>query len=210
MYADDAVVFDTDPLELQQKLNYIVTWCNQNMLTLNVKKTQWLSVGPQRNAHNVRLFAGNAQLDRVGNYKYLGLEIDTNLDYHLHRQKLIGNVHSKINYLTTIRSFLTTSAALTIYKSTILPLIDYCDFVYDQNISYTNQQIQKLQNRALRVVFNQHRIRYDLRLSTDTLQERAKISRLIYRRYQHLLIYGHYLCETPANIDGRNLPTVPI
>ena len=30
MYADDAVVFDTDPLELQQKLNYIVI---QNMLT---------------------------------------------------------------------------------------------------------------------------------------------------------------------------------
>ena len=207
MYADDAVVFDTDPLELQQKLNYIVTWFNQNMLTLNIKKTQWLSVGPQRNTHNVRLFAGNAQLDRVGNYKYLGLEIDANLDYHLHRQKLIGNVHSKINYLTTIRSFLTTSAALTIYKSTILPLIDYCDFVYDQNISYTNQQIQNLQNRALRVVFNQHRIRYDLRLSTDTLHERAKISRLIYRRYQHLLIYGHYLCETPAHIDGRNLPT---
>ena len=108
-------------------------------------------MGPQRNTHNVRLFAGNVQLDRVGSYKYLGLEIDTNLDYHLHRQKLIGNVHSKINYLTTIRSFLTTSAALTIYKSTILPLIDYCDFVYDQNISYTNQQIQKLQNRALRV-----------------------------------------------------------
>ena len=207
MYADDAVVFDTDPLELQQKLNYIVTWFNQNMLTLNVNKTQWLSVGPQRNTHNVRLFAGNVQLDRVGSYKYLGLEIDTNLDYHLHRQKLIGNVHSKINYLTTIRSFLTTSAALTIYKSTILPLINYCDFVYDQNISYTNQQIQKLQNRALRVVFNQHRIRYDLRLSTDTLHERAKISRLIYRRYQHLLIYGHYLCETPAHIDGRNLPT---
>ena len=38
MYADDAVVFDTDPLELQQKLNYIVTWFNQNMLTLNVKR----------------------------------------------------------------------------------------------------------------------------------------------------------------------------
>ena len=45
MYADDAVVFDTDPLELQQKLNYIVTWFNQNMLTLNIKKTQWLSWG---------------------------------------------------------------------------------------------------------------------------------------------------------------------
>ena len=24
---------------------------------------------------------------------------------------------------------------------------------------------------------------------------------------QHFLIYSHYLCETPAHIDGRNLPT---
>ena len=65
IFADDPVVFDTDPLELQQKLNYIVMWFNQNMLTLNVKKTQWLSVRPQRNTHNVRLFAGNAQLELV-------------------------------------------------------------------------------------------------------------------------------------------------
>ena len=73
--------------------------------------------------------------------------------------------------------------------------------------STANQQIKMLQNRALRVSFNQHKIRDDLRHSTDILHERVKVSRLNHRRYQHLLIYGQYLCENPDNIDERNLPT---
>ena len=46
--------------------------------------------------------------------------------------------------------------ALTIYKSTILPLIEYADFVHDHNIKYVNKKLQSLQNDGLSVAYNQH------------------------------------------------------
>ena len=50
--------------------------------------------------------------------------------------------------------------------------------------------LQQLQNRALRIIYNQHIMQYNLRLSTTNLHERANIHRLVYRRQQHLIHYA--------------------
>ena len=43
----------------------------------------------------------------------------------------------------------------------MLPLIEYTDYIIDQNIKYVNNQLQNLQNRGLRIALNQHIKRYD-------------------------------------------------
>ena len=116
-------------------------------------------------------------------------------------------VQLKLNYLVKIRKYLNTYAALTIYKSTILPIFYYADFIYDQQIKYSNKLLQQLQNRALRIIYNQHIMQYNLRLSTTNLHQRANIYRLVYRRQQHLI---HYTFDTKFNhnkVDIRPIPT---
>ena len=92
-------------------------------------------------------------------------------------------MQSKLTLFAKIRVFLTTNAAETVYKTMILPLLDYADFLYDQGILYSNKQLQRLQNRGLRIIYNQHLKRYDDQLSTDVLHQMAKLSRLKYRRH---------------------------
>ena len=58
--------------------------------------------------------------------------------------------------------------AKTIYKSTILPIIEYADFVYDHEIKYVNKKLQGLQNYGLSVAYNQHSIPFYDRDSTET------------------------------------------
>ena len=53
-------------------------------------------------------------------------------------------VQLKLNYLVKIRKYLNTYAALTIYKSTILPVFDYADFMI--YISKLNTQISYCNN----------------------------------------------------------------
>ena len=60
-----------------------------------------------------------------------------------------------------VKLFCQDKTALTIYKATMLPLFDYADLVFEQNIKYVNKQLQKIQNRALRLIYNQHLIEYD-------------------------------------------------
>ena len=51
-----------------------------------------------------------------------------------------------------VRHFVPMQTSITIYNSLIQPLFDYCDVVWD-NIPFTTaHRLQKLQNRAARVI----------------------------------------------------------
>ena len=207
MFADDTVLFATDPLVLQENLSITYDWCCINTLTLNPKKTQWMVFGLDNVDNGVSFKIGGEILERVDCYKYLGLYVGNRQTFHDHRTKLIQQLNLKLNYFAKIRKFHTTKTALTMYKATMLPLLDYADLVYEQNFKYVNKQLQKIQNRALRLIYNQHLIEYDNRLSTYVLHENAKMCRLKYRRGKHLLIHAYDLASKPDNLDRRQLPT---
>ena len=42
LYADDTVIFHDDRKILQTNLDRISDWCNENLLTINVKKSHWM------------------------------------------------------------------------------------------------------------------------------------------------------------------------
>ena len=119
----------------------------------------------------------------------------------------MNHVQMKLNYFANIRCFLNNEAALLIYKTTILPLIEYADYIIDQHIKYVNNQLQNLQNRGLRIALNQHIKRYDERITTEEMHRAARIPTLYYRRELHLLQYAFDLKQKPGNVDDRMLPT---
>ena len=136
-YADDTVLYGSDCTALQGKLNKAFEWCGKNILTLNSKKTQWMRVGPQQQKmknQSISFTIGNTQLVEVDSYKYLGLTLDSKLDYQIHRSNLTSKIHQKLNYFAKIRKYITVDSALIIYKATILPLLDYADYIYEQQI----------------------------------------------------------------------------
>ena len=67
MSADDTVIYDSNPVVLQRKLKDTIKWCKDNMLTINLKKTQCMAVGPQVRTNDVQ-FTVDLQLERVENY----------------------------------------------------------------------------------------------------------------------------------------------
>ena len=44
LYADDTVLFHPDKTVLQRNLNLVTNWCNDNLLTINVKKSHWRKI----------------------------------------------------------------------------------------------------------------------------------------------------------------------
>ena len=68
-------------------------------------------------------------IDLVNCYKYLGTTIDNRLSGNSQYTKLLQTLGQKIRTFGKIRRFLTEieKAALTVYRSTILPIIDYND-----------------------------------------------------------------------------------
>ena len=101
------------------------------------------------------------------------------------RFKNINTSILKYVFFKKMRKYIEVNMALTIYKSTILPVIKYADFVHDFGIKYVSKKLQGLQNYGLTVVYNQHIRPYMDRVST----EMQIFYRLYHRRKLHLQSY---------------------
>lgn len=91
----------------------------------------------------------------VQSYKYLGVLLNPSLTLDAHAQNIIGHVASKINELSYLRVFVTSGIALTIYKSTIVPLLEYSNIIFSLISAKQRKKMQRLQNRALSDIYRQ-------------------------------------------------------
>ena len=70
----------------------------------------------------------------------------------MHIEKVCKKISSAIGALKRIRSFITTRTAVEVYFALIQPHFDYCCSVWDGLGETLYTKIQKLQNRAVRVI----------------------------------------------------------
>ena len=84
------------------------------------------------------------EVKRVHSTKSLGLHIDSNLTWSVHIEKVCKKIRN--------RSFITTRTAVEVYFALIQPHFDYCCSVWDSLDETLCTKIQKLQNRAVRVI----------------------------------------------------------
>ena len=211
MYADDTVIYlsgrNTAEIEqsLQADLNNLAQWCSSNKLTINTKKTKTMTFGtPQqtKRMQNVRFTLNEQVLGLVESYKYLGVTLDQNLNFQKHVKSIIKTLSYKIYLLSKIRPFLTEKAAVLIYKSMVLPYIDYGDTFYFSCTKDLLNKLQRMQNRALKIIFRLNR-----RFPTKELHQTAGVLMLDKRREMHLLNLMYNRSKIDQYIDARSINT---
>ena len=91
MYADDTVLFyvsnDVKIIEkiLNEELSLIETWLGENCLFVNKKKTECLlfgTPGKLLNIHSFNIKIDNKVINRVSEFKYLGITFDQCLTWN--------------------------------------------------------------------------------------------------------------------------------
>ena len=91
-------------------------------------------------------------IKKVEEAKSLGLFIDEHLSWTKHIEEISKKISSAIGALKRIRPFISESTALQIYQALILSHFDYCSPVWDKLSVTLSDKLQKLQNRAARVI----------------------------------------------------------
>ena len=92
------------------------------------------------------------QVSQVTTAKSLGVTIDNKLDWSSHTDKLTKKVASGIGAIKRITHLVFRATLHLIYQALIKPHFDYCNIVWGNcGITLLNK-IQKLQNRAARVL----------------------------------------------------------
>ena len=131
LYADDTVLVASasDKMiahrNMQSDLDNITNWCKGNKLAINIKKTKCMLLGSKHKIKKIRppnINIDTIPLSFVKTYKYLGITVDQTLSFNPHLNQTIKNVAYKICLLSKIRKYITSNAAIQIYKSMVLPV----------------------------------------------------------------------------------------
>ena len=161
-YADDTVLMcgGTNLTELVNKANNALKnfyeWCCFNKLALNINKTQYIVFSPAQCPFDPIISINGTALNRVKEYKYLGVIIDENLKFDKH----INKVKTKLSQLCGISfklgRFLTLDAARTFYFSMVQSVISYNIVFWGASSKSLVEALQRKQNIIVRNLFKHH------------------------------------------------------
>ena len=134
LYADDTVVFigSNNPIDLRKKLEEdlasVHAWFNQNQLTVNVAKTKFMLYGTStlRNCFSdIQLNIGGQKVERVKNFKYLGVIFDENLSWDDHVQYIHAKASSRLYLFRRIRHHLSVKQSQVVFTALVQTILDY-------------------------------------------------------------------------------------
>ena len=77
------------------------------------------------------LFIQDKKLQKVASYKYLGMTLDMNLTFNNHLQQVQNVISHKCLLLSKLRKYINTHTAVILYKSMILPIMEYGDVIWE-------------------------------------------------------------------------------
>ena len=103
-----------------------------------------------KKAKNVKIYLNGDMLQKVPTFKYLGMVLDPTLNFNHHVSFVIKTVLYKMTLLAKVKKYLNNDIALQIYKSMILPYLDYADVIFSRSSSKDLDKL-RLQNRCLRM-----------------------------------------------------------
>ena len=168
MYADDTTIsYSSKNIvdlneNLNRDLNCLKQWLQGNKLSLNVLKTQAMVVGSRPNLKKISdkqiespSFAiGDSQVEIVEKTKYLGVQLDQHLVWDEHTRFLRAKVSRALGFLKYAKKLLPQETLSQIYRGIVEPHFRYCCSVWGSCGESRRLTLQKLQNRAARIVTN--------------------------------------------------------
>ena len=164
LFADDTNIFlqgkNIDNLVKQMNLELakIVMWLEVNRLSLNIKKTHFMIFATDNhgihkyNEINQDIKINNIPIDRVHSTEFLGVYIDSKLDWSEHIKYIRGKLSKSIGIICKARTVLNRSTRVTLYNSSVLPYMSYCIEVWSNTFDKYLLPLYRLQKRVKRLI----------------------------------------------------------
>ena len=110
-FADDTTLFyssnSLQDLEktINEEFNHLLSYCSANKLSVNFKKTHYMTVSSPQKANKLKLNLHN--IEEKNYIKYLGIYIDKNLNWATHIQHINSKISKNLGIFFRLHHFLT-------------------------------------------------------------------------------------------------------
>lgn len=215
MYADDTVIFckSTEVSKIEQDLSRdlekINEWMTDNMLYMHSGKTKVVLFGTHKRLSlndDLRIQLQGKLVESVKYYKYLGVYLDRGLTFAEHINRLKVKAAKRLGALSRSRPFLTSHAAVKVYTAMVLPVFDYCDTVWDTLSDTQEDKLEKLQQRAVRIITMNQPYLLDMNWPSLNLRRKMHTAILVFKCLNNNVPYflQNYISFTNPRRVTRN------
>ena len=195
-FADDTRLMkeiskNTDVQSLQDDLDVVYQWTSSNNMQLNGLKFEHLKYGKNEELkeHSNYFSDTGSQIETKMDVKDLGVTLDVNMTYSKHITNQIEKVKSIIAWIHRTFKTRDCQVMLTLWKSLVLPHIDYCSQLWSPSKRYLIQQLESLQKSYLNRIPTLQHLNY-----WEKLKE-LKLYSLERRRERYRIIYTWSILE---------------
>ena len=138
-------------------------WFNENYMKSNNDKCHLLISSP----NDVSIKIGKDEIVNKKSVKLLGVTIDQNLNFSEHVTKLCKKASTKLHALARVSKFMSMKKLRIIMKAFIESQFGYCPLIWMFHNRNLNNRINRIHERALRLVYKDSTSTFPELLSND-------------------------------------------
>ena len=193
MYADDILLYKPisslrEMEDLQDDVSQICDWISRNHLTLNAAKTKYMIVSRRKRptCPYPPLVLDGTAIEMVSHFKYLGVWISDDLTWGKHIESVCCKARRLLGYMyRTFSPYCEPSVLLSLYKSQVLPILDYACVVWDPHLKKDQFLLDSVQLFAMRMATQSWKD------TPQTLSSKCQLPPLSSRRSYFKLLYTY-------------------
>ena len=111
---------------------------------------------PNKVKHTFSLNINNINIERVEELIFLGLTLDTNLNWKKHTEEVSNKCSKIVSILNRLKHVLPLEIKIILYNAQILSHMNYCIMIW----GYQGSRIMNIQKKAMRILtlskYNSH------------------------------------------------------
>ena len=153
LYADDTSLLSiSSDIELAAKdinadLCNLQQWANLWHMTFNPHKTVFLQISNYKT-----IFLNGIHIQTKKDHTHLGITLSRNMQWTSHIDRILERVNQRLGVLQCLKFSLSRDCLSHLYKTMILPIMDYGDVIYDNCNEKNSHSLELVHNKAARMV----------------------------------------------------------
>ena len=151
--------------QLEEQSNIALKWFEDNYMKMNSGKCHLFVSGNKYEQMWAKI--GNDKIWESRTVKLLGITIDNELKFDEHIDNICMKAQRKPSVLARIRKYLDFNKSRTIFKTFFESQFKYCPLTWMFYSRTTNNKINNLHERALRLVYDDYRSTFKELLEND-------------------------------------------
>ena len=159
-FADDTTPYVCDQnlenvlSKLEQNSELAISWFNYNYMKMNTEKCHLIISGHKHEHLWAKI--GDSIIWEENEVKLLGIKIDTQLKFDNHISDIYLKAGRKLSVLTRMIKYLDFYKRRILFKAFFESQFKYCPLVWMFHSRKTNNKINRLHERALRLIYNDY------------------------------------------------------